>query len=384
MLSKLTDLQQHPSTDYLPFRSLGEVSSKSLDCTVMMLSKLTIENYKSVRKLDINTSRVNLFIGEHNSGKSNILEALSWFSINALSTNVFQDLFRFKTATDFFFDSDPTKPVRITSDYLNLILRYAKSSHGALHNEIEGLVYPTDADYDFSTLDDFYNLNHKTKESNYNAFRLSFDGKIESLGTGRLESSFRTYIFKKLKSFERNFRPFLNPPFGENIPSLLVSNKEYKDLVSSVFRERGFRLMVKPTEIDINMAKEVDDELYAYPYTSISETLQRIIFYLLAIESNKDASLIFDEPDSNTFPMYTKQLAELIAQDNSNQYFIATHNPYLLNSLVTKTPAKQLSVFLTKMDQYETTVVKLDEKDLAALLDQGIDVYFNLDKLISD
>lgn len=268
-------------------------------------------------------------------------------------------------------------------------MRYAKNTQGALLNELEGLIYPTNSDFNFAKLDDFYNVNNeihesKIKESSYNAFRLSFDGKLEAMGMGHLESSFRTYVFKKLKSFERNFRPFLNPPFGENIPSLLVSNKKYKDLVSSVFREKGFRLMLKPTEIDINMAKEVNDELYSYPYNSISETLQRIIFYLLAIESNENASLIFDETDSNTFPMYTKHLAELIAQDSPNQYFIATHNPYLLNSLIAKTPSKELSVFLTKMDDYQTCVTNLSEKDLSALLDKGIDVYFNLDKLISD
>lgn len=348
-----------------------------------MINKLTINNYKSIKKIELDAKRVNIFIGEHNSGKSNILEALSWFSINALQPQKFDEIFRFKTATDFFYDFDATHPIEIKTDLLNLVIRYARNKSGEIMNYLEGLIYPANAGVDLSTIDNFDNLYKNSADLNFQAFRLSFEGQIDIIN-GSFNSSFRTYIFKKLKSFENNFRPFLNPPFGENIPSLLVSNKNYKDLVGAIFKEKGFRLMLKPNEGDINMAKEVNDELYSYPYTSISETLQRIVFYILAIESNKNATLIFDEPESNTFPMYRKQLAELIALDkNANQYFIATHDPYLLNSLVGKAPSKDIALFVTRMENYETNVTPVKEKDLSILLDKGIDIYFNLNKLIN-
>jgi len=163
-----------------------------------------------------------------------------------------------------------------------------------------------------------------------------------------------------------------------------MSNQEFKELVSSVFKEKGFRLMIKPSENDINMAKDINDELYSYPYNSISETIQRIVFYMLAIESNKKAVLILDEPESNTFPMYTKQLAELIALDNSNQYFLATHDPYILGSLLSKSPSSEISVFITKMDNYETSVARIDKTKLSSILDQGMDIFFNLNKFLSE
>ncbi|HEY8937603.1 MAG TPA: AAA family ATPase [Cyclobacteriaceae bacterium] len=345
-----------------------------------MIKNLSIRNYKSIKELDINTTRINVFIGEHNSGKSNILEALGWFSINVLDNHNFPKVFRFKTATDFFYDFDLTQPIEIKTDKLNLLIRYAKDKNGALLNELEGIVYSSTSKIDPKMEADFYNLNNQL--SKYHAFRLSFKGELNMIFSD-LESFFRAYIFKKIKSFDNNFRPFLNPPFGENIPSLLISNKKYKELVGAIFKEKGFRLMLKPDEGDINMAKDVNDELYSYPYTSISETLQRIIFYTLAIESNKDASIIFDEPESNTFPMYTKQLAEQIAFDKSNQYFIVTHDPYLLNSLTSKTPVEDLSVFVTEMKNYQTKVTKVETKDLSTLMDKGADIYFNLNKLIS-
>jgi AAA15 family ATPase/GTPase len=349
-----------------------------------MIKNLSIKNYKSIKELNLATKRINVFIGEYNSGKSNILEALSWFSTNAIDKENFDNIFRFKTASDFFYDFDLTQPIEIKTDDLNLVLRYGRNRQGTLTNNLEGIIYPADSGIDPASIDDIYNMGNKFPNQKYQAFTLSFDGEIKTLG-GILESSFRTYIFKKLSSFKSNFRPFLNPPFGENIPSLLVSNKGYKDLIGSIFKEKGFRLMLKPNEGDINMAKDVNDELYSYPYTSISETLQRIVFYVLAIESNKNATLVFDEPESNTFPMYTKQLAEQIALDtNSNQYFIVTHDPYLLGSLVSKTRMDELAVFVVKMEDYVTKAFPVNEKGLSTLLDKGVDVYFNLNKLTDE
>jgi len=45
-----------------------------------MIKKLTIKRFKSIRDLSISCKRVNLFIGEPDTGKTNILEALNFLS----------------------------------------------------------------------------------------------------------------------------------------------------------------------------------------------------------------------------------------------------------------------------------------------------------------
>ncbi|MCK5136501.1 MAG: ATP-binding protein [Bacteroidales bacterium] len=85
-----------------------------------------------------------------------------------------------------------------------------------------------------------------------------------------------------------------------------------------------------------------------------------MIFYTIAIKSNKESLILFDEPDSNTFPFYTKFLAERIALDETNQFFITTHNPYLLLSLIEKSKIEDLNVFITQMEDYQTIVTKLN------------------------
>ena len=95
-----------------------------------------------------------------------------------------------------------------------------------------------------------------------------------------------------------------------------------------------------------------------------------MVFYMAAIESNKNATLVFEEPEAHAFPYYVKHLAERIALDeNKNQYFIATHNPYLLTSIWEKTSADEVAVFATYYRNYETRVKALTEDDMVSLLE---------------
>lgn len=153
---------------------------------------------------------------------------------------------------------------------------------------------------------------------------------------------------------------FLLPPSGENLVSILMTNKELKSIVSQIFTQYGgVKLIFKPQENKIEVLKQQDDVFISYPYSLVSETLQRIVFYLVAINSNKNSILVFEEPESHSFPYYTKFLAERIALDeNNNQYFISTHNPYFLLSVLEKANKDEVRVFITYFQDYQTKSVK--------------------------
>ena len=119
-----------------------------------------------------------------------------------------------------------------------------------------------------------------------------------------------------------------------------------------------------------------------YPYQLTSDTLQRIIFYAIAIESNKDSTLIFEEPESHAFPYYTKWLGEKIGADTTNQYFIATHNPYLLQAVLEKTKKDDIQVFVTYYRNYQTKVIPLDPNQVSEIMTN--DPFFNLDEFIPE
>jgi len=88
--------------------------------------------------------------------------------------------------------------------------------------------------------------------------------------------------------------------------------------------------------------------------------------------------LIFEEPEAHAFPLYTKYLAERVALDESNQYFISTHNPYFLIPLVEKIHRTGIRVFVTYLWDGQTRVHPLAEEELRELLDLESGLFFNL------
>lgn len=320
-----------------------------------MIQQLSIKNFKSVKDLQVSCKKLNVFIGEPNSGKSNIIEALSLQSQNTMGKELNKEMFRYKTIGNLFYDFNINTPIEVNTGEICTVLKYA-----VRENQFH---YFLDA--------------NKEKEKPEN---ISHEGNASQSGLlGSTNVHF--YEYKRLYKFQNSFMPHLSVPFGENIPTLLLSNPELKKWVSELFRSFGYKLMLKPVEGEMSMTKEVDEELYEYPFFSISETLQRLIFYSLAIKSNKKSVLLFDEPESNMFPFYIKDIAERITEDKTNQFFISTHNPYMLGSLLEKSNKNDIAVYIVKMENYQTVAKLCNQKQIEELISLGSGLFFNLDNL---
>jgi AAA15 family ATPase/GTPase len=329
-----------------------------------MVSRLSIKNFKSIKDAEFPCKKINVFIGEPNSGKSNIIEALSLMSQGVVSSGISKEVLRYKSIGDLFFDFNINKPIQIETNEAGYTLKYSIREDKVPENDFSFEIH----------------LQKEIKSSNHSVMKIAHDGKISHHGQ-LVQTPFRFYQYKRLDNFTLGYTPHLLPPYGENLPSLLLSNESYRDWVSDFFEEKGFALNLKPTENEINISKVVNKSYYSYPYLSISETLQRIVFYIMAIKSNEHSILLFDEPESNTFPFYTKFLAERIGLDETNQFFLTTHNPYLLLSLIEKTALKNINVCVTSMKNYETKVTSLNKKQIEKVLDLNSDVFFNLEKI---
>ena len=70
--------------------------------------------------------------------------------------------------------------------------------------------------------------------------------------------------------------------------------------------------------------------IFLIPYNSMADTLQRVIFFKAAIASNHDAVLLFEEPEAHSFPPYITHITQEMMYRKDNQYFIATHSPFIL------------------------------------------------------
>jgi len=330
-----------------------------------MIEILKIKNFKSIKDLELRCSKINLFIGEPNAGKSNLLEALGLLSYTAYGDKYhLKNFVRFETMNNLFFDDDVERSIEVSLQcgpeikILKLFLIPAGLFRGTL-------TY----------------LNH--------AKNAKFEGKLfdcdyNAKGQFAIQPQFKPikfYRFKKQHVFPDRFSVHLLSPNGHNLLSILISHKNIKNIISDFLRPFGYKLMFKPQENKIEIVKQYDDILISIPYALISDTFQRLIFYLTAILSNKNSILVFEEPESHTFPYYTKFLAETIALDNkNNQFFISTHNPYFLFSVLEKSKKDDIAVFVVYMENFETKARKLTQQEIEEAMNIGLDFFFNLDR----
>jgi len=204
------------------------------------------------------------------------------------------------------------------------------------------------------------------------------------MNTSSIESPSTSNFTDSDLLIDRKESEFLLLPDSRNLFAVYLTHKSLKSICKDIFAKFGLKIMIEPSSNDLKIVKESEDLLIMYPYETISDTIQRLIFYLSIILTNKNSIIAMEEPEAHTFPYYTKYLAELIALDDSNQYFITTHNPYFLLTLIEETDKRDLAVYITHYEDYQTKAKKLSERKLEELLDLGSSAFFNLDILMED
>jgi len=335
-----------------------------------MITRLSITNFKSIRQLDLDCKKVNVFIGEPNTGKSNILEALALLSYCGRPGEIpLSDFVRFQTLLDLFSDrlADQTIEIRaLTSD----------ASHPELSLDLKA---------DRSRVQ--FQTSRKQTRGEVHPFRVvTYEGTVEeAVMVSTVMARIKFFRFKKLERYESNGSEGLAPPSGTNLFSVVFRSEMLQETMAEFFEKYGLILAMEPNERVFKLQREKQGKpriIINYPYVLQSDTLQRIIFYTIAMVSNKDSVLVFEEPESNAFPYYTKYLGERIARDETNQFFIATHNPYLLSAIVEKSRTEDIQVFITYFKDYQTRVKPLTADQLAELMEA--DPFFNLDQFLED
>jgi hypothetical protein len=216
-----------------------------------MLKNVQIQNFKSVRDLSFDAKRVNVFIGEPNTGKTNILEALALLSEGVHGSAEFKEIFRFRSVADLFTDQQVTTPITVATSECSCTLSF------------EGNQFQFVA---------------KTSRPGEQEWRYNLDQIGSSSGGVNLQYGIKFYRFQPGAKTTNQTVGVFQPPFGRNLTSVIYTNKRLRRLVSDLFRTRNFSLEIRPVENELRIAKTIDDELYSFPYESISETWRRLVF----------------------------------------------------------------------------------------------------------
>jgi predicted ATP-dependent endonuclease of OLD family len=109
--------------------------------------------------------------------------------------------------------------------------------------------------------------------------------------------------------------------------------------------------------------------------------LRRIIFYKAALASNDNSILLFEEPEAHSFPPYMSHLTQEMIYKKDNQFFLATHSPFILNDLL-ENGKDELAVFIVYYGQQETKVRQLSQDELHEVLQNGVDLFTNSESFI--
>jgi len=316
---------------------------------MVLIKNLRVENFKSIKKLELDCRRANIFIGKPGTGKSNILETVGLLSHCYYGGSI-KEFVRLESMPDLFFEGEIAENVRIEFDQNGLEMKYEKG-----------------------------NFRGNKKGTGEWCFIYDREGR-GSQAPAEEFSAFKFYRFRPDLDFSPGPGEFPLPPFGRNLPEILRTHGELRERMEHIFGEFHQEAFVRKLEDAIEFGRRKTGIAIIHPYRLASETIRELIFYLAIVKTCKDSIIAFEEPEARSFPYYTKYLAELIAADENNQYFISTHNPYFLSSMIEKSPKENIAIFLTYYEGFQTKVKLLSQKEMEKVLDLGSDVFFNIEE----
>ncbi|MBP6066033.1 AAA family ATPase [Bacteroides sp.] len=318
-----------------------------------MTTRIEIKNFKSVKHVVLkDCKRINLLIGKPNVGKSNILEALSAFSLPyARYTNnkSLQQFIRCENESELFYNGDKTKDIEIHTDSDQFVFQSSKTS---FVSRLNGL------------------LNGKSV--------VELSGlKIKQTGSEMPNKDVRSYFFPTPFQFENTDVNILQPTTGCNLSSILDSLEHTKDEISDILALYGLKLSFDQASQQLKLLKSVsENSIYLVPFNSIADTLQRMMYYKTAIASNENAILTFEEPEAHSYPPYVSKITTDIIYSESNQFFITTHSPYVLNEFL-ENKKEDLAIYLIDFEDGETSVRGLTDEEIDKVYQFGVDLFFN-------
>lgn len=284
-----------------------------------MLTAIKINNYKSIKNLELNPGRVNVFIGENGCGKSNILEAIA---LAAAAES-------YKLDNEFL----ASRGIRVTEP--DLMRANFETGNGNTPIDITlslcGIEKP-----------EKYTLTHDNLP--YSKWTYS-TGEMHDLR--RILENF--LIFSPENTALRNFyKEGQIEPLGINGEGLLKllkvineTSPEQMQIITDALQLFGWYDSVEiPSNINQHDDRiQISDRFLTQPFDqrSANEGFLFVLFYMaLIVSDNTPKIFAVDNIDASLNPKMCIKLITLItelAEKFDKQVFLTTHNPAILDGL---------------------------------------------------
>ena len=353
------------------------------------ITHFACENFKSISSLEIDCKRINVFIGMPNVGKSNILEALALFGVGLYENPEadFCKIIRAISAKDFFHLKDIKQEIDIRAT-VNGKEKILIGQSGDLGNNIK--FYSANKDYTSSPnlSDDLKELSEEIdSESGKRTELFSFESRYNRLSKENVMRNILYYRFDPtITDFRMTQIKSLSVPFGRNLVGVLETHPELLEEIGELFEPYGVAFGIDVSNMKIMVRRDLTKTHFvSFDYSLLADTIRRVIFYLTAIHSNENCILLFEEPESHAHPAYIQRVMRAVCESETNQFFINTHSPYVVETLLDEAPDETV-VFVVDFDRdtFSTRVHPVSEDKLGLMNGMGEAMFFNLEHFISE
>lgn len=331
----------------------------------MTIRKLLIKNYKSIENTVINLNEdINVFVGENDSGKSTILEALSIVTTGKVNVYAFErqikaNIFNCKEREQYIESlktvSKPMEPPRIIIEaYLDLDDKKYTGTNNELREDCSGIRMELSLNQEYA---DAYKQMLKAGEV--------YDIPVElySVSFRYFKGDTVAFRFAPVKASvidttRKDYSYVMDHFVTDNITTYLTS-QEQTDLSTAYrksrhsFRENGAvkqlnesvreNVQMNNKGITIDLREDGVDEwkrqmsvvVEDIPFENVGFGTQNFIKIELAIKNSKEQVnvVLMEEPENNLSFTNMVKLIKNVIESEGKQVFISTHSSYVANKL---------------------------------------------------
>ena len=332
-----------------------------------MLKRVSIQNFKSLKDVTLDLQKVNLLIGPNNSGKTNFLKALEFFTSNGLNSHRVADL----ESVSYMHQQ-----INLTSEF-----EFQPDSSGFMATNYNGNGYDT---YHFkqSYLIGEENNSREVINSNNDWFTtkdgILTEGKTEGGHRREFFEFMRTKIFRpdpsrlihaaklsgsyvELAPDGSNLIPFYFSIFNNYEVNSLKIQSDLSRCIPEITRFR-----TPPVEGDNMLGlKFFDKQEVGYWASEVSEGVLYFLILLCVVnQPNPPKLLLLEEPEKGIHPRRIWEVMKFIfqlAEEKNVQIILTTHNEHVVNAF--SSMPESIFVFDKDEETGETTVRNL-QKDI--------------------
>ena len=375
------------------------------------LKSIKIQNFKSLKHVEISLRNLNVLVGSNGAGKSNILDVFRFLG-DVTSAGVINPFIRYGGYKNLVWRGNEELPIGIS-------LTWQRKSKKVKVNELEYSIMLSGYGGSLDILNEKITFGKATIEKDHNKIKI-VDGKKKidittekssllnvdlayiinlpdsKMSKGKMgglrvaePSDYRMPIIEVKKQISQMHVHNLNPHVMketskfESINKLDFEGRNVQTFLYNVFSREGHwkpevmerlkqlfptleNMSLAPTEDGRVMLKITENGLELKP-NSISDGFFKILAILVLGTEIKNSTILIDEIENSIYPEAIEILIDVL-QESRNTVIITTHSPIVLNMVEVE------DILLLSKDADETVIskVKQPKKMKKILEDKGI------------